>query len=238
VPPPGALGAAIGAIAIGTAATSTSTTTTISIGTTILIGISVAREEVNGSTMRSTGEMPLMGIGKPRISLAVRLAARVAGRRVLGLELALVVAPELERGLVAAEPENGQAAAELVLAPVAAELVLVPVVAVPVPDHPRARLAVALRTKSVTAAHHHGLVPRLAVEDLAAVAETTHEPAAIEAGAAWAAAVTVAAAALDIAGVVAAVVVAPELAVVVAEDAAAEAEEAAEDAGGNQLTNQ
>jgi hypothetical protein len=121
--------------------------------------------------------------------------------------------------------------------------VLVPVVAVPVPDHPRARLAVALRTKSVTAAHHHGLVPRLAVEDLAAVAETTHEPAAIEAGAAWAAAVTVAAAAaLDIAVVVAAVVVAPELAVVVAEDAAAEAEEAAdvaaEDAGGNQLTNQ
>ncbi len=234
MPPPGALGAAIGAIAIGTAATSTSTTTTISIGTTILIGISVAREEVNGSTMRSTGEMPLMGIGKPRISLAVRLAARVAGRRVLGLELALVVAPELERGLVAAEPEHGQAAAELVL---------VPVVAVPVPDHPRARLAVALRTKSVTAAHHHGLVPRLAVEDLAAVAETTHEPAAIEAGAAWAAAVTVAAAAaLDIAVVVAAVVVAPELAVVVAEDAAAEAEEAAdvaaEDAGGNQLTNQ
>jgi hypothetical protein len=225
VPPPGALGAAIGAIAIGTAATSTSTTTTISIGTTILIGISVAREEVNGSTMRSTGEMPLMGIGKPRISLAVRLAARVAGRRVLGLELAQVVAPELERGLVAVE------------------LVLVPVVAVPVPDHPRARLAVALRTKSVTAAHHHGLVPRLAVEDLAAVAETTHEPAAIEAGAAWAAAVTVAAAAaLDIAVVVAAVVVAPELAVVVAEDAAAEAEEAAdvaaEDAGGNQLTNQ
>jgi hypothetical protein len=178
-----------------------------------------------------------MGIGRRRISLGAPLAARVAGRRVLGLELALVVAPELERGLVAAEPEHGQAAAELVLAPVAAELVLVPVVAVPVPGHPRGRLAAALRTKSVIALHRRGL-PRLAVEDLAAVVETTHEPAAIEAGAAWAAAVTAAAAALDIAVVVAAVVVAPELAVVVAEDAAAEADVAAEDAGGNQLTNQ
>jgi hypothetical protein len=188
-----------------------------------------------------------MGTGKQRISTAVRLAAKVAGRRVLGLELALVVAPELERGLVAAEPVHGQAVAELVLVPVVAELergrvvaalVLVPVVAALV----LGQVAVALRTKSVTAAHHHGLVPRLAVEDLVAVAETTHEPAATEAGAAWAAAVTVAAAALDIAGVVAAVVVAPELAVVVAEDAAEAAEEAAdvaaEDAGGNQLTNQ
>src|SRR6266404_492150 len=40
-------------------------------------------------------------------------------------------------------------------------------------------VAVAPRTKLVTGAHHHGLVPLLAAEDLAAAAaETTREPAA------------------------------------------------------------
>jgi len=49
-----------------------------------------------------------------------------------------------------------------------------------------AQLAVALRTKSVTAAHRPDLVPLLeAEEDLAAVAETTREPAAAEAVIAW-----------------------------------------------------
>ena len=57
-------------------------------------------------------------------------------------------------------------------------------------DQLRARLAVPLRTKSVTAAHRPDLVPLLTgVEDLAAaVAETTREPAAAEAVIAWAAA--------------------------------------------------
>jgi hypothetical protein len=156
--------------------------------------------------MRSTGVMRLMGIGRRQISLGVRLAARVAGRRVLGLELALVVAPELERGLVAAEPEHGQgeavlelglAAAELVLVPVEAVLGRVPVEAVLehgrveveavlVPGHPRAPLVLPLGTKSVTAPHRRGL-PLLAAEDLAAAAETTREPAAAEAVVAWAA---------------------------------------------------
>ena len=54
--------------------------------------------------------------------------------------------------------------------------------------HPLVHLAVLLRIRSGIAAHHRGLVPRLvAVEDLAAAAETTREPAAVEAVIAWAA---------------------------------------------------
>jgi len=72
-------------------------------------------------------------------------------------------------------PEN-PAVPELETGPVAAlELVLV-------------QLAVALRTKSATAAHPHDLVPAPRVEDLAAAAETTREPAAAEAAVAWEAA--------------------------------------------------
>jgi hypothetical protein len=80
------------------------------------------------------------------------------------------VAPELEPAQVAVELEHG------------------PVVVVPVQGHPRAKLAVlALRIKSVTAAHRRDLVPLLeAAEDLvAAVAETTREPAATEVVIAW-----------------------------------------------------
>jgi hypothetical protein len=51
-------------------------------------------------------------------------------------------------------------------------------------------VAVPLRTKSVTAAHHRGLVPvPKRVEDLAAAAETTRVPVAAEAAKAWVAAV-------------------------------------------------
>jgi hypothetical protein len=59
------------------------------------------------------------------------------------------------------------------------------------------------KIKSVIAVHHRGLVAVPRVEDLAAVAETTREPAATEAAKAWAAAVIAVAAA-------AAVVVAAE----------------------------
>jgi hypothetical protein len=145
-----------------------------------------------------------MGTGKQRISTAARLEARAEGGPALELELVQVQAElalaqvavpelglvqgeaELEHVQVAAELELGQAAAELVLVPVEAELVLVPVVAVPARGQPRAQLAVALRTKSVTGAHRRGLVLRLAAEDLAAAAaETTREPAAAEAVIAW-----------------------------------------------------
>src|SRR5438045_9326620 len=70
VPPRGVLGAAIGAIAIGTAATSTSTTIIISIRTTISTAMSAARDKVIGSTTHNTGEMRRMGTGKLRISTA------------------------------------------------------------------------------------------------------------------------------------------------------------------------
>jgi len=65
-------------------------------------------------------------------------------------------------------------------------------VALVVPESPAALelvpVAVALRAKSVTAAHHPGLVPVPRVEDSAAVAETTRAPVAAEAAKAWAAA--------------------------------------------------
>jgi hypothetical protein len=136
-----------------------------------------------------------MGTGKRRISLAGRgLAARVVGSRVPAPELARVVAPELEHVpgaelalalVVALELALGLVAPELELAPVVAVAGLARVVAAPVRGRPRVQRAVALRTKSVTAAHHRGQA-HLAAEDLAAVVETTREPAATEAAVAWA----------------------------------------------------
>ena len=112
--------------------------------------------------------------------------------------LAVPVAPQLEPAQVAVELEHG------------------PVVVVLVRGHPRARLAVlALRTKSVTAAHRRDLVPLLeAAEALAVEAETTREPAAAEAAIAWEVADTVAVE--EAAVVVVAVVMVAAVAVVVA----------------------
>lgn len=85
--------------------------------------------------------------------------------QVVELELNRVEGPELVQ--VAVELARGQAAG--------------------VPE--RDPVAVPLRTKSVIAVHHRGRVPLLAaVEDLAAVVETTRDPAATEAAIAWAAA--------------------------------------------------
>src|SRR5438094_3144517 len=102
------------------------------------------------------------------------------------VELELVqVAAELGLVQVQAEPERDLVVAVPVRGLVAAEPELAPGVAEPVRGHPRARLAVALRTKSVTAAHRRDL-PLLAAEDLVAgAAETTREPAAAEAVIAW-----------------------------------------------------
>src|SRR5438094_359407 len=101
-------------------------------------------------------------------------------------ELELVqVAAELGLVQVQAEPERDLVVAVAVRGLVEAEPELAPGVAEPVRGHPRARLAVALRTKSVTAAHRRDL-PLLAAEDLVAgAAETTREPAAAEAVIAW-----------------------------------------------------
>jgi hypothetical protein len=106
-----------------------------------------------------------MGTGKRRINSAVRV-------------LLIALEAELEIDPVLAELEHDPVAAELELAQVEVELV-------PVPGQPRAQLAVALKIKSVTAAHRRDL-PLLVAVGLAAAAETTREPAATEAVVAWA----------------------------------------------------
>ncbi len=105
-------------------------------------------------------------------------------------------------------------------AQVAVELELGPVVVVLVRGHPRAQLAVlALRTKSVTAAHRRDLVPLLeAAEALAVEAETTREPAAAEAVIAWEVADTVAVEEAAVVAVVAVVMAAAVAVAAVAED--------------------
>jgi hypothetical protein len=209
VPLLGGLGAATGAIAIGTVEMSISTTIIISIATTTSTAMLAARGKVIGSITRNTGEMRLMGTGKRRINSAVRvlliaLVVELAlgpvrvelelGPVLAELELGPVLA-ELELGQVEAELELGQVEAELGLVQVQAELELVQVVAElelvqveavpargPLPD----QLAGVLKTKSVTGARRRDLVPHLAAGDLAAAAaETTREPAAVEAVIAW-----------------------------------------------------
>jgi len=110
----------------------------------------------------------------------------------LGLPIGLVVEPERAIGLAVAgvvKPTVLVAAAELGLPigpAVVPELETAQVVA---PELELVQVAVALRTRSVTAAHRPDLVPLLeAEEDLVAAAETTREPAAAEAAIAWAAA--------------------------------------------------
>jgi hypothetical protein len=117
-----------------------------------------------------------------------------------------------------AELEHAPVVVELERVPVEAELALVRVEVGPEPDPLRAQVAVALRTKSVTAAHRRGL-PLLTVEDLAVVAETTREPAATEAARAWEAADSAAVEAAGAASTAAAagVVVVAAVAVVAAE---------------------
>ena len=147
------------------------------------------------------------------------------------VRVALVV-PEDPVALVVPEDpvepavQESPVALERELAQVAVELEHVPVVVVLVRGHPRVQLAVvALRTKSVTAAHRPGLVPRLGAEDLAVVAVTTRDPAAAEAVIAWEVAVT----AVAEAGI--AVAAAEEAAAVAAAVAVADVAAAEEEAG-------
>ena len=111
-------------------------------------------------------------------------AAQVA--LVVSEDPAELVARESPAELVAPEGPAELVVLESPAEPVVPERELVQVEAVPAREHPRARPAVALRTRSVTAAHRRGLVPLLGAEDLAAAAaETTREPAAAEAVIAW-----------------------------------------------------
>ena len=128
------------------------------------------------------------------VQAAARARVIVRGAE-LGLAIVRGVVPELAIVLVEAlVPIIVLAEAQAPVIALAAVRVpeTVQVAAVPVRRHLRARLAVPLRTKSVIAVHHRGRVPLLAAaEDLAAVVETTRDPAATEAATAWAAAVTV-----------------------------------------------
>jgi hypothetical protein len=147
------------------------------------------------------------------VELAVRAASVVPEDPVgLAVRVALVVPESL---VVQVALENRAVPVGLI----------VPAEAVLVQDPRPVLLAVALKTKSVIAAHHPDQVPLLEVEEdlAAAAAETTREPAAAEAVIAWEAADTVA--------VVAEAAVTEPAAV--AEDAAGVAEDvavAAEDA--------
>ena len=120
------------------------------------------------------------------VELAVQAALVVPEDPVeLAVQVALVV-PESPAVLVALAVRAVRGVlvvSENPAVPVALERELVQVEAELVRDRPRVQLAVALRTKSVIAAHPHDLVPLLAAEEdlAAAVAETTREPAAAEA---------------------------------------------------------
>ena len=104
----------------------------------------------------------------------------------------VLVGPELELPIVLVAVELGLpidlAAVEpellIVLVAPGLELPIVPVV-VAVPGHLRTQLAVALRTRSVTAAHRRGLLLLTAGDLAAAGAETTRERAAAEAVIVW-----------------------------------------------------
>jgi hypothetical protein len=113
----------------------------------------------------------------------VRVAAELEHGPVVG-ELEHARVAELALVQVVAEPER-DLAEELELDPAAVELERGQAVEALETDHPHDRLALLRGTKSVTAAHRRGQA-HLAVEDLAAaVAETTLEPVAAEAVAAW-----------------------------------------------------
>jgi hypothetical protein len=108
--------------------------------------------------------------------------------------LVVLVVPAVREALVVSENPAVPVARAVPVGVLERELVQVE--AGLVRDHPRVRPAVALRTKSVIAAHPHDLVPLLAAEeDLAAVAEIMHAQAAAEAVIAWAVADTAVAAA-------------------------------------------
>ena len=140
-----------------------------------------------------------MVTGELRTSMEARLAGRAADAKGLELEIAQVEALELEIVPVAAlgpaivrvvalEREISEAGIVQVevLEREISELGIVQVEALEPEIVP---VAVALRTKWVTAAHPRGLVPLLAAaEDMAAeVVETTPGPAVAEAATAWAA---------------------------------------------------
>ena len=206
----GALGAVTGAIATGMAATLRSTTLTIIIRTIILTATSTARGKGIGSITLNTVAMLPMVTEEQRTNLGLTIASSQEAVIALGAvpvpEIVPVEAPELETGPVVVELEHApvaeelervpvvvdlehdQVVVELEHAPAAAEPERDPVAVVPERGRLHVRVAVPQRTRLVIVVHLPGLVPVPAVEDLAAVAEATLEPAATGAAVAWGAA--------------------------------------------------
>ena len=121
------------------------------------------------------------------VALVVQEDRVVPAARVVSENPAVPVALELQTVPVAVQaPAIARAVRAQLIVRAAGELERGQAVAVPVLGHRHVQLAIPLRTKSVTAAHHRDLALLLAAEDLAAVAETTREPAAAEAATAWA----------------------------------------------------
>src|SRR4029077_7595645 len=138
-------------------------------------GLPISLEETNAAKLE---EEPVPAIAQavaPDLVIAQVVAPERAIARVVALERAIaqaagpvlatapVVAPELVIAQAEVVEQEIVQAAGPAIVPAVAELALVQVVVVP-------------RTKSVTAAHHRGRA-HLAAEDLAAVVETTREPA-------------------------------------------------------------
>ena len=138
----GALGAATGAIAIGTVATLRSITIIITIRTTISTATSTARDKVIGSTIRNTAEMPRMATEIRPINLAdvapvVRVALVVPEDPVAPVVRVALVVPEDPVARVAlVVPEDPVARVALVVP----EDPVVPVALV-VPENPVERVA-------------------------------------------------------------------------------------------------
>src|SRR5438477_5244633 len=155
---------------------STSTTIIISTGTPIGTSMVVKLARVvSGSIIRSTVEMLPMEIeGRPTnladVAPVVRVALVVPEDPVVSAVQVALVAPE----------DPVEPVVRVALVAPASPVVLAVRVALVVPESPAALelvpVAVALRAKSVTAAHHPGLVPVPRVEDSAVVAETTRAP--------------------------------------------------------------
>jgi hypothetical protein len=159
-----------------------------------------------GSTTRNIAETRLTEIGGQPTSLVAETAQAVAIVQVaLGERAVRVASAEPVGQVVLVVPVAQVASAGLVGQVALAEPVAQVASAGPgaqvvpelVPERQRAQVALPAKAKSAIAAHHRGLVLVRAVEDLAAVAETTRERAAAEVAAAWAVAVTVAAVAVE-----------------------------------------
>jgi hypothetical protein len=114
-------------------------------------------------------------------TVLVAVQALATGRAVeRGLVIVLVAVQGLAIGQAVVLPPSPAEGLELV--PVVEALVLARAA---VTGLPHDRLAVLPGTKSVTVAHHHGLAPVPAAEDLVAVVEVTREPAAAEVDVVW-----------------------------------------------------